>query len=571
MALVLKDRVKETTSTQGTGTISLLGAVQGYQGFSSIGIGNTTYYCIQSTADWEVGIGTVGAGSLTRDTVLASSNNGSLVGFGSGVKDVFCTYPAGKSVSTDSLPVTGAISSASPNATVNVASLTAAVTTATGDIAIIPKGTGAKLAQVPDGTTTGGNKRGTYAVDWQTIRTGATQVASGSLSVIGGGYANISSGLNSTVSGGSQCQATQTGATVGGGGGNIASSFYSTVAGGADNTASATHTTIAGGRFNTASTEYATVAGGRENAASGGHSSAGGGRQNTASAAYSAVAGGYLNAASGTGSAIDGGQQNVASSAYSFVGGGLTNTASASAAVVAGGESNTASGGYSVVGGGISNAASGLWSGVGSGLNNIASGGIAYVASGGANTASGDYSFVAGGSDNVASGNVSAVIGGVYGTTRGIIGYLVTPASNTPIEAKAGVQQAARLVLGVQTTNATATKLRSNTSSADATNQLILQNNSAIYFKGTVIANVTAGGNTKSWTFDGQIKRGANAAATTLTGSTVSSPYGDAGASTWAVSLAADTTNGGLAVTVTGQASTTIRWVCKLETTEVGF
>jgi hypothetical protein len=166
---------------------------------------------------------------------------------------------------------------------------------------------------------------------------------------------------------------------------------------------------------------------------------------------------------------------------------------------------------------------------------------------------------------------VSAVIGGVYGTTRGIIGYLVTPASNTPIEAKAGVQQAARLVLGVQTTNATATKLRSNTSSADATNQLILQNNSAIYFKGTVIANVTAGGNTKSWTFDGQIKRGANAAATTLTGSTVSSPYGDAGASTWAVSLAADTTNGGLAVTVTGQASTTIRWVCKLETTEVGF
>jgi hypothetical protein len=65
MALVLKDRVKETTTTQGTGAITLLGAVQGYQGFSSIGVGNTTYYCIQDTADWEVGIGTVGAGSLT--------------------------------------------------------------------------------------------------------------------------------------------------------------------------------------------------------------------------------------------------------------------------------------------------------------------------------------------------------------------------------------------------------------------------------------------------------------------------------------------------------------------------
>jgi hypothetical protein len=556
MALVLKDRVKETTYTQGTGAISLLGAVQGYQGFSSIGVGNTTYYCIQDTADWEVGIGTVGSGSLTRDTVLASSNNGSLVGFGSGTKDVFCTYPAGKSVSTDSLPVTGAISSASPNATVNVASLTSAVTTTNGDLALVKKGAGALLAQVPTGTAAGGNKRGQYAVDLVSFRLNAANVASGDYSFLAGGYDNKASASYSVVAGGQ---------------GNFATGNSSFIGGGIDNQANNLASGVAGGRLNVASADYAMVGGGRENVASGGYSSAGGGRQNTASAAYSAVAGGYLNAASGTGSAIDGGQQNVASSSYSFVGGGLTNTASASAAVVAGGESNTASGGYSAVGGGISNAASGQWSGVGSGLNNIASGGIAYVASGGANTASGDYSFVAGGSDNVASGNVSAVIGGVYGTTRGIIGYLVTPASNTPIEAKAGVQQAARLVLGVQTTNATATKLRSNTSSADATNQLILQNNSAIYFKGTVIANVTAGGDTKSWTFDGQIKRGANAAATTLTGSTVSSPYGDAGASTWAVSLAADTTNGGLAVTVTGQASTTIRWVCKLETTEVGF
>lgn len=481
MALVLKDRVKETTTTQGTGTISLLGAVQGYQGFSSIGNGNTTYYCIQSIADWEVGIGTVGAGSLTRDTVLASSNNGSLVGFGSGVKDVFCTYPADKSVSTDSLPVTGAISSASPNATVNVASLTSAVTTTNGDLALVKKGAGALLAQVPTGTAAGGNKRGQYAVDLVGFRSNAANVASGDYSVLGGGY------------------------------------------------------------------------------------------DNKASASYSVVAGGQGNFATGNSSFIGGGIDNQANNISSGVAGGRLNVASADYAMVGGGRENVASGGYSSVGGGISNTASGLWSGVGSGLNNIASGGIAYVASGGANTASGDYSFVAGGSDNVASGNVSAVIGGVYGTTRGIIGYLVTPASDTPIEAKAGVQQAARLVLGVQTTNATATKLRSNTSSADATNQLILQNNSAIYFKGTVIANVTAGGNTKSWTFDGQIKRGANAAATTLTGSTVSSPYGDAGASTWAVSLAADTTNGGLAVTVTGQASTTIRWVCKLETTEVGF
>ena len=163
--------------------------------------------------------------------------------------------------------VTFALSSSSPNATVNVSSMTPSTATANSDLALVPKGNGALLAQVPTGTTAGGNKRGTYAVDWQTIRTGATQVASGSLAVIGGGYANISSGTNSTVAGGSQCQATQTGATVGGGGGNIASSFYSAVAGGADNTASATHSTIAGGRANAASGDYAAIGGGREHTA----------------------------------------------------------------------------------------------------------------------------------------------------------------------------------------------------------------------------------------------------------------------------------------------------------------
>ena len=178
---------------------------------------------------------------------------------------------------------------------------------------------------------------------------------------------------------------------------------------------------------------------------------------------------------------------------------------------------------------------------------------------------------MAGGATNTADGGASAVIGGLYGTTKGIVGYAVMPASASPIESKAGVSQSGVLVLGVQTTSATPAKVKSDTNTAGAANQLILQNNSAVYFKGSVIANVTGAGDTKAWTFDGQIKRGANAASTVLTGSTVSSPFGDAGTSTWTVALAADTTNGGLAVTVTGQASTTIRWVCKLETTEVAF
>jgi hypothetical protein len=105
MAFVLADRVRETTTTTGTGTVTLAGAVLGFQTFSAIGNGNTTYYTIagQGTSEWEVGIGTyTSAGTtLSRTTVLASSNSGSLVNFSAGTKDVFCDYPAGKAVNYD--------------------------------------------------------------------------------------------------------------------------------------------------------------------------------------------------------------------------------------------------------------------------------------------------------------------------------------------------------------------------------------------------------------------------------------------------------------------------------------
>jgi hypothetical protein len=102
MALVVKDRVRETSTTTGTGTLTLAGAVTGFQTFSSaIGNTNTTYYTITNGSEWEVGIGTVGAGTLARTTVLSSSNAGSAVTFSAGTKDVFCSYPAGKALYTD--------------------------------------------------------------------------------------------------------------------------------------------------------------------------------------------------------------------------------------------------------------------------------------------------------------------------------------------------------------------------------------------------------------------------------------------------------------------------------------
>lgn len=98
MAFVIEDRVRETSTTAGTGTFTLSGAVTGYQSFSAIGNGNSTFYCIaaQSGTEWEVGIGTYTASgtTLSRDVVLDSSNSGSLVDFSVGSKDVFVTYPA---------------------------------------------------------------------------------------------------------------------------------------------------------------------------------------------------------------------------------------------------------------------------------------------------------------------------------------------------------------------------------------------------------------------------------------------------------------------------------------------
>jgi len=101
MALVIKDRIKETSTTTGTGTLTLAGASTGFKAFSEIGSGNTTYYAISDGTDWEVGLGTVGSGTLSRDTILASSNAGSAVSWNSDVKDVFCTYPAEKAVYLD--------------------------------------------------------------------------------------------------------------------------------------------------------------------------------------------------------------------------------------------------------------------------------------------------------------------------------------------------------------------------------------------------------------------------------------------------------------------------------------
>jgi hypothetical protein len=358
---------------------------------------------------------------------------------------------------------------ASPNATVPVDALTATDASYTDiDVALVAKGTGATLAQVPDGTSAGGNKRGTYATDLQKIRSTAVQVASGNYSTIAGGYTNTASGLRSTVAGGND------------------------------------------------------------------------------------------NVASGQDSAVCGGHDNITSSNYSFIGGGQSNEAKTSThATCAGGRSNDATGQYSFVGGGIFNTASGLRS---------------IVVAGDTNAASGSNSCIVGGQDNIANASQSFVAGGRRGTVRSIVGNHIFPACSIPIANAQGATQSALLLLGRETTDATATVLCSNSSAASTTNQVILPNNAAYYFRGSVIAGVTAGGDSKAWTFEGAIKRGANSSFTAIVGTVVLNAIAqDAGASAWTVAVTADTTRGGIKVEVTGAAATTIRWVCKINTTEMTY
>lgn len=154
MALVVKDRVQETTTTVGTGTYTLAGALTGYQTFSAVGNSNTTYYTVTNDVDWEVGLGTyTSAGTtLSRDSILASSNSNNAVNWGAGTKRVFVDYPAGKAVldgGTNSLNINGTVGATTPN--------TGAFTTlsATG-VATFSAGTAAAPAITTSGDTNNG-------------------------------------------------------------------------------------------------------------------------------------------------------------------------------------------------------------------------------------------------------------------------------------------------------------------------------------------------------------------------------------------------------------------------------
>jgi hypothetical protein len=483
-----------------------------------------------------------------------------------------------------------------------------------GALYVSPAGTGALQAQATTSTTAGGNARGANAVDWQTSRDAATKVASGAQSFLGGGQFNQASGGQSVTVGGSNV---------------VTSASKAASVGGDSQTNAAQLAFLGGGYLNTISSngQFGVLGGGYSNTLAGFYNVIGGGFTNSGTSGSAVTTqSGTMNATtavtlSGSNASIKVGQLITGTSIQSFPatyvaaisGTSLTLSQVASGSststlsfftphgVVVGGGNNQATGSYSFIGGGGDagtaanrNVASGDWSFVGGGGKNTASGAGAVVCGGGTdgssfgtqiasgtassivggygNNATATYSTVSGGFQNTASGSSSIIVGGRFGWSRGINGMAVFPACANPISATLGVSQSALLVLGVQTTDATATALKSDANAASGANQVILPNNSAYFFRGEVISGVTGGGDTKGWTIEGVIKRGAGVGTTALVGTpTVTSLYADAGAATWAIAVTADTTNGGIRVTFTGQAATTIRTVCRISTVEMTY
>jgi hypothetical protein len=476
-----------------------------------------------------------------------------------------------------------------------------------GSLYVSPAGTGALQAQATTSSATGGNARGANAVDWQTKRSAATQVASGLGSVIcGGEERNTASGQQSFVGTGYNNNSSTYGATIVSGVNNSNAGLAAFIGAGSSHTigSNGAYSVLVGGNTNTSSGRYNFIGGGTLNSGTSGSA--------VTTQATTAVTSGStavtLSASNGSikvGQLINGTGMSENTYVAAISGTSLTLSQNSTATgtptltfltphgVVVGGGNNQATGSYSFIGGGGDagtaanrNVASGDWSVVGGGLKGVASGQNAFVGGGSGAIASGTYAVVSGGVNNQATGfgstsiggynNISnsaysATLGGNFASTRGIEGISVF-GSQTPLGGTLALAQSSLLVLAVQTTDATATVLRSNASAASTNNQIILPNNSAYYFKGSVIANVTGAANGAAWAFEGAIMRGANAGSTVLIGTpAINRVASTSGASAWTIALTADTSNGGLAVTVTGAASTTIRFVAKVETTEVTF
>jgi hypothetical protein len=265
----------------------------------------------------------------------------------------------------------------------------------------------------------------------------------------------------------------------------------------------------------------------------------------------------------------------VASGIYCVIGGGLNNTSAGTKTFVGGGEGNdTKTGWHGAIVGGLNNTllATGGVCFIGGGNNNTTSNDYAAIVGGSSNTVNGQYSSVLGGQFSIANKNYSSVIGGYGANTRNTNGAVAFAGANTTFGTGSGValQQARFAILSKETTDATLSILTADGSASYTNNVLQVVTKSAYLVKGSVIAYSNASDLARAWEFTAAIKN--TSGTTTLVGTPIINDIAyDSGASGWNLSITADSGTSSLKVEVTGQSSTTIRWVTKMDSTEVAF
>lgn len=667
-----------TTSSAGTGTITLGSAETGYQSFADAGVANSDVvrYVIEDGNDFEIGTGTYTASGTTLSrTVSESSNSGAALNL-SGSATVFITAAA---EDLPNLYADNPVSAVAPTASGNNAVAIGEESTASGTDSI-------SLGSDSDATQTESSALGKFAqaTGSGSVSLGARSVASGQFSVALGGYTDATS-TNSIAIGYAAQAVTGSGATAIGNSyasgadsfsaviTNNTSSYGATGAKGlaigelakatatnsiaiGDTATSTTANQIAlGGTTDTVkisgaytlptadgsanqvlttdgsgAVTFADAGGGggdpdlyRDNAVSATTPTASGNNavaigtnaqatntnavaltRNAVASGNSSFAAGNNAAATGTNAVALGANTDAAERSVAIGSGSQavqTNTTaigtnSSSQAPVAGkfggGSGAVALGGsYSAgtdsfaaaIANNTSTYGATATSSIAMGKNAKATGANAVSFSGENATASGSKSFAAGGEYQTASGAFAVSLGGSVNTASGEASYAFGKralasevgkyAYGAQLVSTAGATQGGMMVLISATTDATPRKMGSNNSAGTYNNQLLLPNNSAYSFSGTIIAreSATDGSDYASWEIKGALLRDANAASTVLGNGIQNKLYATSGASAWTIALSADTTNGGLAITVTGAASTNIRWVATVNTSEVTY
>ena len=615
MALVLADRVKETTSSTGTTAITLAGAAMGYQTFSSaVGNANTTYYTIadQTGANWEVGIGTytTSGNTLSRDTVLASSNAGSLVAFTAGVKDVFISYPAERALYAGGplgTPTSGTLTNATGYTYANLSgtvptwnqNTTGTAANVTGLVAVTNGGTGTTTPALVAGsnvTITGTWPNQTIAASsggsaTKTIsnKTAAYTVVAGDLGTIincTSGTFTVSLTAAATLGSGFTCtiwnsSTTATDAiTIDPAGAETIDGVATLILRRGEGLAIISdgvnwqtddkkpmraysenlgYTTIR----STASGTNAIAIG--SNSTSSGSNSVAVGTAAQSSASYSFGAFGtasgnfsvaIANGASATSaSSVAIGQNSAGNGSQAVTGAGATalggSYASGTDSFAAAIGNNTSTYGAQATGNtaiGYRNKSSTSSYATSIGFTNTSSG-LGSTAIGYNNSALGDGS-VAIGFTGKASQYGKYVLGGWYFGT-------------------VGDSQYGQIIIRASTTTTTAVVLTSDGGAAGTTNQLILASGQAMAISGTLIAKQTASGNMAGWTITGIVSNnGGTMAVSGLALTAIGSDSITLGAQP---TIAVDNTNKGVTITSGFKAATSIRWVANVQTSEVTY